>query len=227
VAVLAKDRLGVKVVAKPVLPGGVSTYHGVIFVRQNSPTRTLEDLSGRSLAMVRSTTAGHLFPLCVMTRLDLVKQPTSPKVVWVGTHDEVALKVMDGELDAGAIKDLRLDALERSHPRWKIRRLARGRPVPNNALCLRADVAETLGLRLLEILVDMAGSPQGRQTLEALGVSHFVPCRAEDYAAVYDMAECVGPAWKQFGGLDPLPRRPREWPRPDRTEQQRCYDVNY
>ena len=227
VTVLAMDRLGVKVVAKPVMPDGVSTYHGVIFVRQDSPIRKLEDLSGHSIAMVRTTTAGQMFGVCVMARLGLLKQPKPPRAVWIGTHDDVALKVMDGELDAGAIKNLRLDALERSHPQWQIRRLARGRRVPNNALCLRADVAERLGPRLLKVLVDMTGSAQGRDTLAALGASHFVPCHAEDYVAVYDMAECVGAAWEQLGGSDPLPRRPPDWPKPDPTKARKCYDVDY
>jgi len=227
VTVLAMDRLGVKVLAKPVLADGISTYHGVIFVPQGSPIRKLEDLSGRSIAAVRTTTAGQLFAVCAMTRLGLLEPPSRPKVVWLGTHDDVARKVMDGECDAGAIKNLRLDALARSHPAWKIRRLAGGRCVPNNALCLRADVAGRLGAKLSEILLNMARTPQGREALRAIGARHFAPCQAEDYEPIYDMAECIGPAWEQLGESDPLPRRPADWPKPDPTKPRRCYDVNY
>lgn len=227
VTALAMDRLGGKVVARPVLPDGISTYHGVIFVRRDSPIQKLEDLSGHSIAMVRTTTAAHMFPVCVMTQLGLLKQPNPPKIVWMGTHDDVAIKVLEGEIDAGAIKNLRLDALERSHPAWKIRRLAKGRCVPSNALCLRGDVAERLGAKLSKILLNMHRDPQGRNTLADFGASHFVPCRAEDYAPVYDMAECVGSAWKQLGASNPLPRRPPDWPKPDPTKLRRCYDVNY
>ena len=63
VAVLAHDRLGVRLVAKPVYENDVSTYRGVLFVPGSSPLTTIQDLRGRSLAMVRTTTAGHLFPL--------------------------------------------------------------------------------------------------------------------------------------------------------------------
>lgn len=227
VTALAMDRAGVEVVAIPVLTGGISTYHGVIFVPQDSPIRTLEDLPSHSIGMVRTTTAGHMFPVCVMMQLGFLNQPNPPKIVWMGTHDEVAMKVMEGEIDVGAIKNLRLDALERSHPAWKIRRLAKGRCVPNNALCLRADVAERLGDKLSKILLNMHRNPPGRDALTAFGASHFVPCLPEAYTPVYDMAECVEPVWKQLGTSDPLPRRPPGWPKPDPTKLQRCYDVNY
>ena len=138
VTVLAMDRLGIKILAKPEMPGGINTYHGVIFVRQDSPILRLEDLKAHTIGMVYSTTAAHLFPACVITKLELMNPPNPIKPVWIGTHDDVALKVMDGNLDAGAIKNLRLDALELSHPEWKIRRLANGQDVPTNALCLRA-----------------------------------------------------------------------------------------
>ncbi len=227
VAVLAMDRLGAQVVVRPELPGQVSTYHGVIFVRADSPIRTLEQLSGHTIGMVRTTTAGHVFPGCVIMRLKLWDGPNRPHIVWVGTHDDVAVKVMEGRVDVGAMKNLRLDALMRSHPEWKIRRLARGRSVPNNALLMRRDVDEKLAARLSQILLKMDSEPQGRETLAAMGVARFVPCRAEEYAAVYDMTECILPLWKQIGVPGPAPRRPDNWPEPDPIEVRRCYDVNY
>ena len=60
VAALAMDRTGAQVVAKPVYDG-VATYRGVIFVREDSPITSEDQLAGRSLAMVPATTAGGLF----------------------------------------------------------------------------------------------------------------------------------------------------------------------
>lgn len=227
VAVLAMDRHGAKVVLKPELQGKVSTYHGVIFVRDDSPIKKLEDLSGRSIAMVRTTTGGNLFPCCVLMRMELWGGPNRPQIVWMGTHDDVALKVMEGEVDAGAIKNLRLDAFMRSHPEMTIRRLAEGQSVPSNALLLRSDVDLTLGDRLSEIMLTMGGSDEGRKALDAMGVAGFVPCQPKEYMAVYEMVECVEEIWEGIGISGPPPKRPSDWPQRSKDDPPRCYDVSY
>ena len=227
VAVLAMDRLGAQVIAKPELPGGISSYHGVILVRADSPVTKLEDIAGRSIGMVRTTTAGHVFPGCVLMKLKLFGRDDEPRIVWIGTHDEVARKVMDGRIDVGAMKNLRLDALVKQNPDWKIRRLANGKCVPSNALLVRSDIAGKLGGKLSKILLEMESDPQGRKTLEAMGVKRFIPCPPQDYSAVFDMTECIAPAWKKIGVPGPIPTRPSDWPKPKSVETRECYDVNY
>ena len=140
VAVLAMDRLGARVLVKPELPGKVSTYHGVIFVRADSPIKRLEDLRGHSIGMVRTTTAAHLFPGCVMVKLGFWDKSNRPGVVWIGTHDEVVRNVVEGRVDVGAIKNLRLDAVVRARPDWKVRPLATGCCVPSNAMLVSREV---------------------------------------------------------------------------------------
>ena len=227
VTVLAMDRFGAKVVVRPELPGAISTYHGVIFVREDSPITRLEQLKGHTIAMVKVTTAGDAFSHCVMMRLGMLDSADRPRVVWVGTHDDVAVKVMEGSVDVGAIKNLRLDALMRDNPGWRIRRLAEGKRVPSNALVLRGEIAEALGGRISQVLLEMGGDTKGRQTLEAMGVARFVPCLTKDYAAVYDMVECIEKIWGQTGIPGPIPVRPSGLPKPDENESPRCYDVNY
>ncbi|MHC4715807.1 MAG: phosphate/phosphite/phosphonate ABC transporter substrate-binding protein [Planctomycetota bacterium] len=227
VSVLAMDRLGAQVVAKPEMPDGTTTYCGIIFVREDSPIRKLEDIRGGSIGMVRTTTAGHLFPGCVLMRLNLLEGPDRSRITWVGTHDDVVDEVVSGRTDVGATKNLRMEAVLRLHPEWKIRRLAHGREVPNNALLLRKDVAESLKPGLLEALLKMDSDPVGRPVLKTFGAKRFVPCRAKEYMAVYDMADCILPAWKQIGVPGPAPRRPRDWPKFPYTEDSPCYVVNY
>lgn len=227
VAVLAMDRLDAQVIAKPELPGGISSYHGVIFVRADSPVTKLEDIAGRSIGMVRTTTAGHVFPGCVLMKLKLFGRSDEPRIVWIGTHDDVARKVMDGQIDVGAMKNLRLDDLLKQYPEWKIRRLAEGKCVPSNALLVRSDLAGELGGKLSKILLEMASDPQGRKTLEKMGTKRFIPCPPQDYAPVFDMTECITPAWKKIGVPGPIPKRPGDWPEPENVETRKCYDVNY
>jgi len=224
VSVLAMDRLGAKVLAKPEIPGGISTYRGVIFVREDVPVRTIEDLAGRTVAMLRTTTAGNLFPSCLFARNGLTDGPNPPRILWVGTHDDVLTAVMDGQADVGAIKDLRLDALLRSRPDWKVRRLFGSQAVPNNALLVRADLADRLGPRLTSILLKMDADPEGRRTLAELGATRFLPCSPADYKPVFDMIDCVGDRWGEIGVEGPPPRRPPDMPR---SPSDRCYVENF
>jgi phosphonate transport system substrate-binding protein len=195
VAALALDHLQARVLVKPEDPDGVTVYRGVIFVRDDAPIQRLEDLAGRSLAMVRTTTAGHLFPIHALTRLGLFAGQDPVAVRWAGTHDRVIQDVYDGEVDAGAAKDLRIDAFEQAHEGYRFRRLAVSEAVPNNALIVRGDMDSELVSRLGQTLLAMHENQRGREALAGFGAQRFVPCAAEEYQPVYDMAESLGPGW--------------------------------
>jgi len=223
VAAMAMDRYGAKVLVKPELPGGISTYRGVIFVRADSPVTKIAQLKSKIVAMLRTTTAGNLFPSCQMARMGVLGKPDAFKPLWVGTHDDVANEVLAGRADAGAIKNLRLDALLQEHPDWKIRRLVESKEVPNNALLVRADLAESLGPRIREILLTMDGEAQGRQALQGFGAVRFIPCMQEQYRLIYCMAEHIGPAWSVIGIDGPPPRTP---PGIVISKDEKCCDAN-
>ncbi|MDY7107335.1 MAG: phosphate/phosphite/phosphonate ABC transporter substrate-binding protein [Planctomycetota bacterium] len=207
VAVLAMDRHDARVVLKPELPGGVTTYRGVILVRPDSAIERVENLSGRSIAMVKATTAGDLFPIFELARQGLLASAAPPEMVWVGTHDGVMDEVMAGRVEAGAAKDLRLQAYEAEHPERRFRRLAVSDPVPNNALVLREAVADELGPKLAAILLGMDADPAGRRTLTEFGAVRFVPCSAGEYEAIYAMVEELGERWSALGVSGPAPER--------------------
>ncbi len=207
IAVLAMDRHDARVLLKPELPGGITTYRGVILVRADSAIRSINDLGGRSIGMVKGTTAGDLFPVFEMTRLDLLSSPDPPDIVWVGTHDAVIQEAEAGRIDAGSAKDLRLDAYEAEHPERRFRRLAVSDPVPNNALVLRAAAAEEIGPQLADIMYRMVDEPAGRRALVEFGADRFVPCSTDEYEAIYVMVELLGEGWPNLGVSGPPPMR--------------------
>jgi phosphonate transport system substrate-binding protein len=207
VAAMAMDRYGAKVLVKPELPGGISTYSGVIFVRADSPVTKVDQLKGKTVAMLRTTTAGNLFPSCQMARMGVLGKPDSLKPLWVGTHDDVANEVLAGRVDAGAIKN----------------RLAESKEVPNNALLVRADLAESLGPRIREILLAMDGEAEGQKALQGFGAVKFIPCLQEQYRLIYCMAEHIGDAWSFVGIAGPPPRTPAGMTIP---KDEKCCDAN-
>ncbi len=205
VAVLAHEMYGAEVVAKPELPNGISTYRGVIFVHQDSPIQTVAQLGGHSLGMVRATTAGHLFPIDVLNDQGLLDGPHAAQMRWLGTHDDVIREVLCGHLDAGAVKDLRLEAWLADHPRDQVRRLATSEAVPENALIVRAGMDPALRRHLQAALLRMDQTPQGRAVLAQLGAARFIPCDISQYRAVYAIARRLGPLWQRLGLNAPQP----------------------
>ena len=207
VAVLAMDRQGAEVLTKSESIDGRSTYAGVVFVPESSPIKSFAELQGHTLGAVKTTTAGPLFGVYIMSTLHgMVSDQVSPRFVWLGTHDDVMREVTAGRVEAGAAKDLRLDAYEKRHPELaKFRRLASSQRVPDNALVVRAGWESKEALR--EALLHMQDDAAGRQALSALGLGRYVPCAPKEYEPIYEMIAAIGPQWREVGIKGPPPER--------------------
>ena len=214
VAAMVMDRQHAQVLVKPEKEKGICTYHGVIFVKADSPVKRVEDLGGLSIAMVRTTLAAHLFPTWRIRQAGLLDGGNAPRTVFVGTHDDVIRETLDGRVDAGAVMNLRLDAYEAAHPDVRFRRLAESGEVPHDSLVIRADVAATVGPELRNAMLGMDKDPDGAKALAAFGAVRFVPCGVEEFGVIYDLLDGLGPHWDQLGIEGPPPKRPHPAAKP-------------
>jgi phosphonate transport system substrate-binding protein len=224
VALLAHDRLGAKVVLKTET-GGASTYRGVVFVREDSPIRSVAQLAGKTVAGVKTTTAGDLFTTLLFKQHGLLG-PTAPanasdarattgsvamsapaRMTWMGTHDEVIRGVVEGSADAGAAKDLRIQAFLKSNTAIRLRELAVSAPVPNNALVVRVDIEPDVRADLVKVLLGMANDSRGQQELAAFGADRFMTCELAEFEPVCRMACDLGDDWARLGVSGPPPSR--------------------
>jgi phosphonate transport system substrate-binding protein len=206
-AVLAMDRMGARVLAKPVQPDGVDVYHGLLLVRADSGIDRIEALRGRSVAMIRTTTAGHLFPIQQFVEHGLLNGQSRVRLLWVGTHDDALTALLAGDVDAAALKDLRLAAHENEHGPAPVRELARSGPVPTNAVFVRRDLEAATSEALRAALLGMEKTGPGRTALKALGIKRFAPCDVKEYGPAYDLIEKLEPVWDQMGVEGPPPKR--------------------
>jgi phosphonate transport system substrate-binding protein len=207
VTVLTVDRFDARVLVRPEA-GGATTYQGVVFVPAGSSVQSIEDLAGKPIAVLRTTAGGNLFPMCELARRNMLDGPSAPRFIWAGTHDEVFNEVAEGRCDAGAIKDHRLDELEKAHPQHRMRRLITSASVPENALVVRGDLPPGFGAEIAEVLLKMDSSPAGQQALRSFGAARFVPCTLDDYRAIHDMVDGVRDVWQRTGIGGAPPRRP-------------------
>lgn len=139
---LTQAKVGVEAIARPV-KDDISQYRGLIFTRKDSGIKDWKDLKGRSFAMIKATTAAEVFPKMFFKNHGIENVANYlGEIHYVGSHDMSILKVLNGEIAAGAAKDLIYEKLAREDPRIEkeMNILGRSVPVPENALVVRKNI---------------------------------------------------------------------------------------
>jgi phosphonate transport system substrate-binding protein len=166
---LAHRKLGVEVLARPEGPDGTSTYHGLLFVRQDSGVRTIRDMEGKRFAFVdKATTAGYLLPLAYFKRHG-VKDYTSyfKETYFTGTHQDAIYDVLNKKADIGAAKNTIYKRISNADRRItnELVILEKSPDVPENGLAVRKGLDDSLKNRLKEALLTMHDDPTGKNIL--------------------------------------------------------------
>ena len=194
--VLAHARLGLSVLARPVNPNGLSSYHGVIFVRRDSGIQHVEQMQGKRFVFVdKATTAGYLLPLNYLYEHGIEDyRAYLGEVYFAGTHESAYYDVLEGKADIGAAKNTVFNRLAVSDPRLQSELvvLARSPEVPENGLALRSEIDPALRERLKRVLLSMENNPEGRAVLNRFGALRFIETTAADYEPVFRYAGRVG-----------------------------------
>jgi len=195
VYVLAHRKLGVEVLVRPENLDGVSTYHGVIFVRKDSGIKTVRDMRGKRFAFVdKETTAGYLLPVAYFRTRGIQNYRAYLKEVYfAGTHEDAIYDVLNKRAEIGAAKNTVLERLAVSDSRIKneIMILERSPDVPENGLAVRKELASALKEKLKQSMLDMAQDPEGQKVLKQFGARKFIETKDEDYEPVYKFAQQI------------------------------------
>lgn len=82
---------------------GASGYYAVIYVRADSPYRTIEDLKGKNLALVDpNSTSGNQAPRYFLSKAGHPVDTFFGKTVYAGSHENAVLALVQGTVDAAA-----------------------------------------------------------------------------------------------------------------------------
>jgi phosphonate transport system substrate-binding protein len=193
--VLAHEKLGVQVIARPVGLDGRSTYHGLIFVRKDSGIRSIRDMKGKRFAFVdRDTTAGYLLPLAYFKKSGVRYETYLKESYFAGTHEDAIRDVLDRKADIGAAKNTEFERLAATDSRIKneLLILAQSPEVPENSLAVRNDLDASVKEKLKEALLTMHKNPIGTSILKSFGARRFIETSDNDFRAVYDYAREIG-----------------------------------
>jgi phosphonate transport system substrate-binding protein len=193
---LAHRKLHVEAIARPEYPDGTSTYHGLLLVRKDSGITDVEDMRGKRFAFVdKATTAGYLLPLYYFKTHGIDDPDTLLKETYfAGTHEGVINDVLDKKAEIGAAKNTMFSMLANSNPRIteELSILTRSPDVPENALCVRASLDETLKNNLRIALLSMDQDKAGKEVLRNFGAARFIDTTEADYNVVFEYAETIG-----------------------------------
>jgi len=193
---LAHSKLGVEVLARPEYLDGVSTFHGLIFVRRDSGIRTAMDMRGKRFAFVdKATAAGYLFPLEYFKKHGIKNYKTFfAETYFAGTHGDAILDVLNKKADIGAAKNTVYERMAKNDNgiEKELLVLEKSRDVPENGLAVRKDLPDPIRKQLKGALLNMRNDPEGRTVLKNFGARRFIDTIDKDYDPVYTYAKDIG-----------------------------------
>jgi phosphonate transport system substrate-binding protein len=193
---LTHAKIGVEAVARPENLNGISTYHGLLFVRKDSGIRSAEDMAGKRFAFVdKATTAGYILPLVYFKEQGIKDYKAFLKETYfTGTHEDAIYDVLNKKADIGAAKNTVFFKLSAKDSRIKneLVILQRSPDVPENCLAVRKDLDASVKHKLKQVLLNMHTDPDGIEVLRNFGAEKFIETTTDDYASVYQYAQEIG-----------------------------------
>ena len=169
--------------ARPLLArqqiGSSPVFHGKIFVRRDSPVRTLADLQGRRFAFGEPhSTMSHLVPRYLLWQAGITVDKLASHR-FVGDHVNVALGVLAGDYDAGAAKE---DVYYQYQGRG-LRAIATSAPISDHVFVASRKLPDDLVHKLRAALLQLDRDPRGAAILQTMtnGVTALVPAKDSDY----------------------------------------------
>ena len=80
---------------------GTKGYHSVLYVKADSPYKSIEDLKGKNLCLVDpNSTSGNNVPRFALNKMGLKPDDFFGKVVYAGSHENEVIGVQQGTCDA-------------------------------------------------------------------------------------------------------------------------------
>ena len=132
------------------IKNGSPTYRSVFVVPINSNINSLQDLNSKKIAFgSKMSTGSSLIPIAMLKAagIELISLSAYD---YLGSHDNVANAVIEGEYDAGALMD---SAAEDFKDSLKI--IAYSDPIPQFPICASAGIDEDLKLKIKDAILNI------------------------------------------------------------------------
>ena len=158
---------------------GSRAFKGIIAVRKESKINNLLELKGKKIAFgPPPSTMSNIVPRFMLLQAG-VRVDQLGKVEYMTNHENIALGVLAGGFDAGAMKE---DIFRQYEPQG-LRALAISDPVPDHLFVARPGLANGTVDTLRHTLLSLHETEEGRQILAAIqsSLTVLVPPVDTDY----------------------------------------------
>lgn len=174
---------------------GVSEYHSVFFVRDDSPIQALTELTGQVVAFEEGfSTSGYMLPLAYLLQegfdpIEVASPETAVPQGQIGytfsTADDTTIQwVISGVIQAGVIDNVTFQRLS-EETQAQLRIIAETEDVPRQMVLAQPGMDETLVTAITEVLLTMDEDEVGQAALEAFQTTEFTEF-PEGYAAAME-----------------------------------------
>jgi phosphonate transport system substrate-binding protein len=189
---------GVAPVAKLIDNEGQTGYYSVLFVKSDSPVRSLADLRGKSVAWADpNSTSGFAFPVHYLRREVGDLDRYFGRTGFSGSHEQGVMAVLNGSYDAAATfwSAERVGNVPRMEdkgmiPRGAVRNVWQSPAIPNSPVVLRTDLPAALQAEFVRALMAMPqADPEAWGAFAANQGKGLAPARHEDYLDVIAVVE--------------------------------------
>lgn len=162
--VIMVSKYGQKPLLARIAPNGKPVLDGVIITRQDSPLRSLSDLRGKRFAFGDpDSTMATLIPKYFLQKAG-VPQVSLGSFEYLSSHKNVALGVLAGDFDAGAVKT---EVFEELKSRG-LRVLVTLPTMPEHMFITRSDMPPAQVQVLRKALLELKNIPEGSMIMQAI-----------------------------------------------------------
>jgi len=169
--------------AKPILARQAinqkPTFQGKIIIRKNSTINTIKDLKGKRFAFGDpNSTMSHLVPRFMLLK-NGVNASNLKHLDFLGSHDNVALGVLSGDYDAGAVKE----AVYNKYKPRGIKALDTTPALSEHLFVAGNHLSKKLITNIKHIFLNMKKHPDGLKAMKSIKkkMTGMVPATDADY----------------------------------------------
>ncbi|RLP76439.1 phosphate/phosphite/phosphonate ABC transporter substrate-binding protein [Mycetocola tolaasinivorans] len=174
--------------------GKPTTYTGGIWVPNDSPIKSLEDLKGHTLALGSpGSTSGDALPMSALTDAGIVDEVTAD---YAGGHPEALLALVNGTVDAAQINSqtLATATAKGTFDQTKFRQVWKSRDIPNDPVTVRGNLPKEFQKAVTDALLSL-DTADVEKVSAFLGVKEagpLIPVTKETYQPLFDLAKTMG-----------------------------------